>query len=131
MININIINLITSYNFSDTRFKDFTVAVGNSFDPSNKGSFDKSVFSACVTVTGNLPSADNLDMICDPPLEGRYLAVHMHGATSGIIQLCEVVVYDHLGATIFLHLISVKLFTCTHEWKQQHESVTGYTVPSL
>ena len=75
--------------------------MGNSFNPSNQGPFDPSVFPACETVSGNLPAGGNLDIICDPPLEGRYLTVHMHGVTSGMMQLCEVVVYDHPGTTAF------------------------------
>ena len=76
---------------------DFTIAVGNTFDPSNQASFNPTTHATCATVNGTLPQGGNLDVICDPPLEGRYVTVHMHGVTSGQMQLFEVVVCDHPG----------------------------------
>ena len=76
---------------------DFTISVGNTFDASNQASFDPTTFTSCVTFSGSLPRGGNLDVICDPPVDGRYLTVHMHGVTAGQMQLCEVVVIDHPG----------------------------------
>ena len=98
--------------------------MGDKFDSSDQGSFDPSVFSACATVSGYLPRSGNLDVICDPPLEGRYLTVHMHGVTAGTIQLCEVVVYDHPGNILFqyIDLVAFKPLARSQQWKQQVHS---------
>ena len=69
--------------------------MGNTFDSNNIASFDPTAYTACATVSGNLPKDGVLDVICDPPLEGRYLTVHMAGVTSGQLQICEIMVYDH------------------------------------
>ena len=41
-------------------------------------------------------------MICDPPVKGRYLTVHLPEVLSGngAIEICEIFVYDHPGKKI-------------------------------
>ena len=43
-------------------------------------------------------------MICDPPVKGRYLTVHLPGvpSSSGSIEICELFVYDHPGKNIVI-----------------------------
>ena len=88
-------------------FRDFTIAVGNTFDSNNIANFDPTTYTTCVSVTGIPPKGDVLDVICDPPLEGRYLTVYMTGVEFGELQICEIMVYDHPGEYIQYKLIAV------------------------
>ena len=82
---------------SGNLFRDFTIAVGNTFDSNNIATFDPTTYTTCASVTGYLPKGAVLDVICDPPVESRYLTVHLTGVADGIIQICEVLVFDHPG----------------------------------
>ena len=79
--------------------------MGNTFDLNNIATLDLTTYMTCASVSGSLPKGGVLDVVCDPPLEGRYLTVHMAGVTSGALQICEVMVYDHPGEFIHYNLI--------------------------
>ena len=89
--------VICLFFISAHRFRDFTIAVGNTFDSSNIANFDPTTYTVCANISGSLLNGGVLDVICDPPLEGKYLTVHMVGVPDGGLEICEVLVFDHPG----------------------------------
>ena len=76
--------------FADERLSDFTVAVGETFEPSD---FDPQSFTRCANVFGSLGQAETRKIRCEEPIIGRYVTVYLNNWN--YLTICELVVHGH------------------------------------
>ena len=76
--------------FADERLSDFTVAIGETFDPSD---FDPRSFTRCANVFGSLGQAETRKIRCEEPIIGRYVTVYLNNWN--YLTICELVVHGH------------------------------------
>ena len=74
--------------FLAERLADFTVAVGNSFDPDR---LDPTRFTPCRHVEGHLDLSEIRTIHCDTPVSGRYVTLYL--TQKNYLTLCELEVY--------------------------------------
>ena len=69
------------------RLADFTVSVGNRFNPLDPDDFDPSEFSQCVHVPGQLGLGETRTILCDEPVMGQFVAVYVN--KTEYLTICE------------------------------------------
>ena len=69
------------------RLADFTVGVGNRFNPEDPDDFDPSGFSQCVHVPGQLGLGETRTVPCDEPVMGRFVTVYVN--KTEYLTICE------------------------------------------
>ena len=99
--------MISLYLISAQRLSNFTISVGDSFDPVNKDSFDPSIFTQCAHVPGQLGAGETKPIPCDQPVRGRYVTVNLNQHKS--LSLCEVKVYQSRTGENSLFLVGEEL----------------------
>ena len=85
------------YYYKGERLHNFTVAVGNTFDPSDQANFNPETYTLCAYEPGPLLDETG-QMMCDTPVTGRYVTVYMY-QTEGIqesLTICELQVFGEL-----------------------------------
>ena len=72
---------------SAERLSNFNIAVGDSFDPLNKDSFDPSTFTQCAHISGQLGAGETRTIQCNQPVRGRYVSVNLNQRNP--LTICE------------------------------------------
>ena len=76
------------------RLHNFTVAVGNTFDPSDQANFNPETFTPCEYEAGQLGHGETREIMCDRPVTGRYVTVYIYQTeTTYPLTICELQVF--------------------------------------
>ena len=72
---------------SADRLSDFTISVGDSFDPVNMYSFNPSTFITCSHVPVQLGTGETRTIQCDEPVRGTFVTVNLN--QKNYLTICE------------------------------------------
>ena len=88
------------------RLHNFTLAVGNNFDPSDQANFNPERFTTCAHEPGQVSEGETREMVCDRPVFGRYITVYIYqtGAATHALTICELQVFGEPGKSDFIRL---------------------------
>ena len=82
----HIINNFTFYILAE-RLSNFTISVGDLFDPNNTDSFDPSTFTQCAHVPGRLGLGETRVIQCNQPVPGRFVTLNLNRKIA--LTICE------------------------------------------